>query len=138
MKQETLNYFNDLNYTITTQSDEVYELNQNRTGLTVELNFSVLNQGKLPEIQVQNTDKKLFFLALGDVEQIGIDNLESFFLNLDEHCSLVVLEEEFFEQSMKEIWMFLAKDPRERDVFKESRYYKGWVRRDMESKSLIM
>ncbi|CAE6954004.1 hypothetical protein ACOMICROBIO_FLGHMIGD_03292 [Vibrio sp. B1FLJ16] len=125
MKQETLNYFNDLNYTITTQSDEVYELNQNRTGLTVELNFSVLNQGKLPELQVQNTDKKLFFLALGDVEQIGIDNLEPFFLNLDEHCSLVVLEEEFFEQSMKEIWMFLAKDPRERDAFKESKYYKG-------------
>ncbi|CAE6949729.1 hypothetical protein [Vibrio sp. B1FLJ16] len=125
MKQETLNYFNDLNYTTTTQSDEVYELKQNRTGLTVELNFSVLNQGKLPELQLQNTDKKLFFLALGDVEEIGIDNLEPFFLNLDEHCSLVVLEEEFFEQSMKEIWMFLAKDPRERDAFKESKYYKG-------------
>ncbi len=125
MKQQTLDYFNDLNYTITTQSDEVYELKQNRTGLTVELNFSFLNQGKLPELQVQSTDKKLFFLALGDVEQIGIDNLEPFFLNLDEHCSLVVLEDEFFEQSMKEIWMFLAKDPRERDVFKESKYYKG-------------
>ncbi len=125
MKQETLSYFNDLNYTITTQSDGVYDLKQNRTGLTVELNFSVLNRGKLPELRVKNTDKKLFFLALCDVEQIGIDKLEPFFLNLDEHCSLVVLEEEFFEQSMKEIWMFLAKDPRERDVFKESRYYKG-------------
>ncbi len=125
MKQETLNYFNDLNYTVATQSDEVYELKQNRTGLTVELNFSAFNQAKLPEFQAQNTDKKLFFLALSDVEEIGIDNLEPFFLHLDEHCSLVVLEEAFFEQSMKEIWMFLAKDPRERDVFKESKYYKA-------------
>jgi hypothetical protein len=36
----------------------------------------------------------------------------------------VVFDEAFFEQTIKEIWMFLSIDPRNRDVFNESRFYK--------------
>jgi hypothetical protein len=38
---------------------------------------------------------------------------------------MVVYEEEFFEQSMKEIWMFLSNDPRDRDVFNDSKFYRA-------------
>ncbi|MGR5300396.1 hypothetical protein [Vibrio alfacsensis] len=124
MKQETLNYFDYLNYSIVTQSEQVYELKQNRTGLTVELNFSVLSKGKLPREYEQKTDKKLYFLDITDIESIGFETLEPFAIGLGEHCSMVVFEEEFFEQSMKEIWMFLSNDPRDRDVFNNSKFYK--------------
>ncbi len=49
MKQETLSYFDDLNYSVVTQSEDVYELTQNRTGLTVELNFSALGKANCPQ-----------------------------------------------------------------------------------------
>ncbi|MGR5238330.1 hypothetical protein [Vibrio alfacsensis] len=124
MKQETLNYFDDLNYRVIAQSEEAYQLKQNRTGLTVELNFSILGKGKLPIDCEQQTNKKLFFLDISDVEIIGFDALEAFVVGLEEHCSMVVFEEEFFEQSMKEMWMFLSNDPRDRDVFNNSKFYK--------------
>ena len=47
MKQETLGYFDDLNHSVMAQTEAVYELKQNRTGLTVELNFAVLDNGEL-------------------------------------------------------------------------------------------
>ena len=56
MKQETLSYFDDLNYSVMAQTEAVYELKQNRTGLTVEINFSVLGKGKLPAESEQRTD----------------------------------------------------------------------------------
>ncbi|MGV0458873.1 hypothetical protein LCE44_12025 [Vibrio harveyi] len=125
MKQETLNYFDDLNYSVVTQSEDVYELTQNRTGLTVELNFSALGKGKLPSESAQKTDKKLYFIDIDDIENIGFEALESFVIRLNEHCSMVVFEEEFFEQSMKEMWMFLSNDPRDRDVFNDSKFYRA-------------
>lgn len=125
MKQQTLTYFDDLNYRIIEQKEQVYKLEQKRTGLTVELDFSVLAKGTLPVISQQATDKKLFFIDISDIETIGFELLESFFNQLNEHCSVVVFEPEFFEQSMKEMWMFLSNDPRDRDVFKDSRFYKG-------------
>ncbi|MET2896733.1 hypothetical protein ABXV22_00255 [Vibrio rotiferianus] len=124
MKQETLSYFDDLNYSVVTQSEAVYELKQNRTGLTVELNFSVLGKGELPTESEQKNDKKLYFIDLDDIENIGFEALEPFVVGLGEHCSMVVYEEEFFEQSMKEIWMFLSNDPRDRDVFNDSKFYR--------------
>ncbi|HHP0464719.1 TPA: hypothetical protein ACRZZI_002319 [Vibrio harveyi] len=125
MKQETLSYFDDLNYNVVTQSEDVYELTQNRTGLTVELNFSALGKGKLPAESAQKTDKKLYFIDIDDIENIGFEALESFVIRLNEHCSMVVFEEEFFEQSMKEMWMFLSNDPRDRDVFNDSKFYRA-------------
>lgn len=125
MKQETLSYFDDLNYSVVTQSKAVYELKQNRTGLTVELNFSVLGKGELPTENEQKTDKKLYFIDIEDIENIGFEALEPFVVGLGEHCSMVVYEEEFFEQSMKEIWMFLSNDPRDRDVFNDSKFYRA-------------
>ncbi|HDM8125978.1 TPA: hypothetical protein P0E14_000749 [Vibrio harveyi] len=125
MKQETLNYFDALNYSVVTQSEDVYELTQNRTGLTVELNFSALGKGKLPSESAQKTDKKLYFIDIDDIENIGFEALESFVIRLNEHCSMVVFEEEFFEQSMKEMWMFLSNDPRDRDVFNDSKFYRA-------------
>ncbi|MCG9548179.1 hypothetical protein L1D27_07140 [Vibrio harveyi] len=125
MKQETLSYFDDLNYSVVTQSEDVYELTQNRTGLTVELNFSALGKGKLPTESAQKTDKKLYFIDIDDIENIGFEALESFVIRLNEHCSMVVFEEEFFEQSMKEMWMFLSNDPRDRDVFNDSKFYRA-------------
>jgi hypothetical protein len=125
MKQETLSYFDDLNYSVVTQSEAVYELKQNRTGLTVELNFSVLGKGELPTESEQKTDKKLYFIDINDIENIGFEALEPFVVGLGEHCSMVVYEEEFFEQSMKEIWMFLSNDPRDRDVFNDSKFYRA-------------
>ncbi|HDM8143708.1 TPA: hypothetical protein P0E33_002518 [Vibrio harveyi] len=125
MKQETLSYFDDLNYSVVTQSEDVYELTQNRTGLTVELNFSALGKGKLPSESAQKTDKKLYFIDIDDIENIGFEALESFVIRLNEHCSMVVFEEEFFEQSMKEMWMFLSNDPRDRDVFNDSKFYRA-------------
>jgi hypothetical protein len=125
MKQETLSYFDDLNYSVVTQSEAVYELKQNRTGLTVELNFSVLGKGDLPTESEQKTDKKLYFIDIDDIENIGFEALEPFVVGLGEHCSMVVFEEEFFEQSMKEIWMFLSNDPRDRDVFNDSKFYRA-------------
>ncbi|CAH1563097.1 hypothetical protein [Vibrio rotiferianus] len=125
MKQETLSYFDDLNYSVVTQSEAVYELKQNRTGLTVELNFSVLGKGELPTESEQKTDKKLYFIDLDDIENIGFEALEPFVVGLGEHCSMVVYEEEFLEQSMKEIWMFLSNDPRDRDVFNDSKFYRA-------------
>ncbi|MHA2688286.1 hypothetical protein [Vibrio harveyi] len=125
MKQETLSYFDDLNYNVVTQSEDVYELTQNRTGLTVELNFSALGKGELPAESSQKTDKKLYFIDIDDIENIGFDALESFVIRLNEHCSMVVFEEEFFEQSMKEMWMFLSNDPRDRDVFNDSKFYRA-------------
>ncbi|CAH1529147.1 hypothetical protein ACPV3O_09425 [Vibrio rotiferianus] len=125
MKQETLSYFDDLNYSVVTQSEAVYELKQNRTGLTVELNFSVLGKGELPTESEQKNDKKLYFIDLDDIENIGFEALEPFVVGLGEHCSMVVYEEEFFEQSMKEIWMFLSNDPRDRDVFNDSKFYRA-------------
>ncbi|WP_407833636.1 hypothetical protein [Vibrio rotiferianus] len=125
MKQETLSYFDDLNYSVVTQSEAVYELKQNRTGLTVELNFSVLGKGELPTESEQKTDKKLYFIDLDDIENIGFEAIEPFVVGLGEHCSMVVYEEEFFEQSMKEIWMFLSNDPRDRDVFNDSKFYRA-------------
>ncbi|MFV8406967.1 hypothetical protein ACNO6G_17865 [Vibrio harveyi] len=125
MKQETLSYFDDLNYNVVTQSEDVYELTQNRTGLTVELNFSALGKGKLPSESAQKTDKKLYFIDIDDIENIGFEALESFVIRLNEHCSMVVFEEEFFEQSMKEMWMFLSNDPRDRDVFNDSKFYRA-------------
>ncbi|GAB7227348.1 hypothetical protein VrSk94_10290 [Vibrio rotiferianus] len=125
MKQETLSYFDDLNYSVVTQSEAVYELKQNRTSLTVELNFSVLGKGELPAESEQKTDKKLYFIDIDDIENIGFEALEPFVVGLGEHCSMVVYEEEFFEQSMKEIWMFLSNDPRDRDVFNDSKFYRA-------------
>jgi hypothetical protein len=125
MKQETLSYFDELNYSVVTQSEAVYELKQNRTGLTVELNFSVLGKGELPTESEQKTDKKLYFIDIDDIENIGFEALEPFVVGLGEHCSMVVYEEEFFEQSMKEIWMFLSNDPRDRDVFNDSKLYRA-------------
>ena len=125
MKQETLSYFDNLNYNVVTQSEDVYELTQNRTGLTVELNFSALGKGELPAESAQKTDKKLYFIDIDDIENIGFEALESFVIRLNEHCSMVVFEEEFFEQSMKEIWMFLSNDPRDRDVFNDSKFYRA-------------
>lgn len=125
MKQETLSYFDDLNYSIISQTDDVYALKQNRTGLTVELDFSVLGSGKLPEPRAQKTDKKLYFLDISDIERIGFEVLEPFAIELEEHCSMVVYEPEFFEQSMKEMWMFLSNDPRDRDVFNDSKFYRS-------------
>ncbi|AXY03539.1 hypothetical protein D1115_22100 [Vibrio alfacsensis] len=125
MKQETLSYFDDLNYSIISRTDDVYALKQNRTGLTVELDFSVLGSGKLPEPRTQKTDKKLYFLDISDIERIGFEVLEPFAIALEEHCSMVVYEPEFFEQSMKEMWMFLSNDPRDRDVFKDSKFYRS-------------
>nr|WP_237705406.1 hypothetical protein [Vibrio rotiferianus] len=125
MKQETLSYFDDLNYSVVTQSEAVYELKQNRTGLTVELNFSVLGKGELPTESEQKTDKKLYFIDIDDIENIGFEALEPFVVGLGEHCSMVVYEEEFFEQNMKEIWMFLSNDPRDRDVFNDSKFYRA-------------
>lgn len=125
MKQETLSYFDDLNYSVVTQSEAVYELKQNRTGLTVELNFSVLGKGELPTESEQKTYKKLYFIDIDDIENIGFEALEPFVVGLGEHCSMVVCEEEFFEQSMKEIWMFLSNDPRDRDVFNDSKFYRA-------------
>lgn len=125
LKQTVLNYFDELNYRLVPASDEHYHATQNRTGLQVELDFSVLNKGKLPSDTQFEKDKKLFFMTVTDVEAIGFDGLENFASGLDEHCSLAILEEEFFEHTMKEIWMFLSNDPRDRDVFKESRFYKA-------------
>ncbi|EKM23685.1 hypothetical protein [Vibrio sp. HENC-03] len=125
MKQETLSYFDDLNYSVMAQTEAVYELKQNRTGLTVELNFSVLGKGKLPAESEQRTDKKLYFIDIEDIERIGFEALEPFVTGLGEHCSMVVFEEEFFEQSMKEMWMFLSNDPRDRDVFNDSKFYRA-------------
>lgn len=125
MKQETLSYFDDLNYSVMAQTEEVYELKQNRTGLTAELNFSVLGKGELPADSAQKTDKKLYFIDIEDIERIGFEALESFVVGLGEHCSVVVFEEEFFEQSMKEMWMFLSNDPRDRDVFNDSTFYRA-------------
>ncbi|MGI1899522.1 hypothetical protein REH74_018470, partial [Vibrio campbellii] len=64
MKQETLSYFDNLNYSVMAQTEEVYKLKQNRTGLTVELNFSVLGKGELPAESEQITDKKLYFIDI--------------------------------------------------------------------------
>ncbi|MBV7296287.1 hypothetical protein [Enterovibrio paralichthyis] len=125
LKQIVLNYFDELNYRLVPASDEHYHATQNRTGLRVELDFSLLGQGRLPQCQRFDKDKKLFFMTVSDAETIGFDILEDFVLGLDEHCSLAILEEEFFEHTMKEIWMFLSNDPRDRDVFKESRFYKA-------------
>ena len=125
MKQETLSYFDDLNYSVVTQSEAVYELKQNRTGLTLELNFSVLGKGELPAESEQKTDKKLYFIDIEDIENIGFEALEPFVVGLGGHCSMVVFEEELFEQSMKEIWMFLSNDPRDRDVFNDSKFYRA-------------
>ncbi|HHF3034283.1 TPA: hypothetical protein ACVO3D_001121 [Vibrio diabolicus] len=107
------------------QTEEVYELKQNRTGLTVELNFSVLGKGELPAESEQRTDKKLYFIDIEDIEHIGFQALEPFVVGLGEHCFMVVFEEEFFEQSMKEMWMFLSNDPRDRDVFNDSKFYRA-------------
>ncbi|MDA0382716.1 hypothetical protein [Vibrio owensii] len=125
MKQETLSYFDDLNYSVMAQTEAVYELKQNRTGLTVELNFSVLGKGELPADSEQRTDKKLYFIDIEDIERIGFEALEPFVTGFGEHCSMVVFEEEFFEQSMKEMWMFLSNDPRDRDVFNDSKFYRA-------------
>ncbi|WP_045484246.1 hypothetical protein [Vibrio owensii] len=124
MKQETLSYFDDLNYNVMAQTEAVYELKQNRTGLTVELNFSALGKGELPAESEQRTDKKLYFIDIEDIEHIGFEALEPFVTGLGEDCSMVVFEEEFFEQSMKEMWMFLSNDPRDRDVFNDSKFYR--------------
>ncbi|EGQ8040645.1 TPA: hypothetical protein RG678_002507 [Vibrio alginolyticus] len=125
MKQETLSYFDDLNYSVMAQMEEVDELKQNRTGSTVELNFSVLGKGELPAESEQRTDKKLYFIDIEDIERIGFEALEPFVAGLGEHCSMVVFEEEFFEQSMKEVWMFLSNDPHDRDVFNDSKFYRA-------------
>ena len=125
MKQETLSYFDDLNYSVMAQTEAVYELKQNRTGLTVELNFSALGKGKLPTESEQRTNKKRYFIDIEDIEHIGFEALEPFAVGLGEHCSMVVFEEEFFEQSMKEMWMFLSNDPRDRDVFNDSKFYRA-------------
>ena len=84
MKQETLSYFDDLNYSVVAQTEEVYELKQNRTGLTVELNFSALGKGKLPAESEQRTDKKLYFIDIEDIERIGFEALEPFVVGLSE------------------------------------------------------
>lgn len=107
------------------QTEEVYELKQNRTGLTVELNFSVLGKGELPAESEQRTDKKLYFIDIEDIEHIRFQALEPFVVGLGEHCFMVMFEEEFFEQSMKEMWMFLSNDPRDRDVFNDSKFYRA-------------
>ncbi len=125
LKLTVLNYFDELNYRLVPESDEHFHATQNRTGLQVELDFSLLDQGQLPQSQRFDKDKKLFFMTVSDAETIGFDILEDFVLGLHEHCSLAILEEEFFEHTMKEIWMFLSNDPRDRDVFKESRFYKA-------------
>ncbi|WP_413111871.1 hypothetical protein [Thaumasiovibrio sp. DFM-14] len=123
-KQTALNYLDELNYSVVSQSDNTYELKQNRTGLEVELDFSVLGKGILPSDITPKKDKKLVFFDISDIDSIGIDALEVHASQYGEHCSLVVIEDAFFEQTMKEIWMFLANDPRERDVFNDSRFYK--------------
>lgn len=123
MKDVVLNYFDELNYSVIEQTQSLYHLKQNRTGLEVEIDFSVLGQGTLPTDTAVNKHKKLFFLYVSDVETIGFEALEVFASDLNEHCSLAILEQDYFEHTMKEIWMFLANDPRDRNVFTESRFY---------------
>ncbi len=124
VKRTVLEYFDDLKYQVTSQTHECYQLKQKRTGLEVELDFSCLGKGVAPTDMSLNKDKKLIALTLTDIENIGFEKMESIAETLDEHCSFLIYEEEFFEQTMKEIWMFLSNDPRERDVFNDSRFYK--------------
>jgi hypothetical protein len=120
-----LNYFQDLKYEIITQNEAAYIVKQKRTGLTVELDFSFLGGTNLPKTSAFEADKKLIIIDVQDIESIGFTALEAFAEEMNPHYSLVVYEEEFFEQTMKEIWMFLSVDPRDRDVFNESRFYKS-------------
>ncbi|MDD1793691.1 hypothetical protein L4D06_13670 [Enterovibrio makurazakiensis] len=124
LKNAVLNYFEELNYRVVSEVGGVYHVKQNRIGLEVELDFSVLGKGILPRNTVLSHHKKLIFMGINDVETVGFESLERFASTLDQHCSLTVLEDEFFDQTMKEIWMFLSQDPRERDVFNDSRFYK--------------
>jgi hypothetical protein len=123
MKKATLNYFDGLKYFTESHVEEVYELKQKRTGLEVELDFSFLGQSQLPTHLEVKKHKRLIFIDATDAEKIGFEPIEGLMKKLDDHCSLVILEDEYFEHTMKDIWMFLSNDPRDRDVFTESRFY---------------
>lgn len=124
LKQATLDYFASLKYEVIEHSADSYLVKQKRTGLEVELDFSVLGRGELPQDNPPARDKRLAFLDVSDVETIGFDALGAFGEKLDQHFSVVIFDGEFSEQTMKEVWMFLSQDPRERDVFNDSRFYK--------------
>jgi hypothetical protein len=125
LKQATMSYFQDLKYIVTSKSDEVYDVKQKRTGLEVELDFSIYGKGELPANTQLNKDKRLIFINVCDVEKIGFDETENFCQTLNRHCSLIVLDDDYFEQTMKDIWMFLSIDPRDRNAFTDSRFYKA-------------
>ena len=124
MRQQLLNYIDELNYSVTFLDENRYLAKQNRTDLSLELDFSYFGKTSLPKLTSFTADKKLFLLGIQDVEAMDFDLVSVFIEQLDRHCSLVVLESETFEQTMKEIWLFLSDDPRQRNVFTESKYYK--------------
>ncbi|WP_047043005.1 hypothetical protein [Vibrio mexicanus] len=124
VKSALLDYFEQLNYQLCSQQEEYYHFKQNRTGLEVELDFRLLFDQSLSDCDLTvKKHKKLFVLDAKDIEKIGIEALEAFAEKLSLHCSMVVFEDGYLEQAQKEIWMFLSIDPRNRDVFNESKYY---------------
>lgn len=124
VKNALLDYFEQLNYNLCSQQDEYYHLKQNRTGLEVELDFRLLFDQSLSDSELTvKKHKKLFVLDAKDIDKFGIEALEAFAEKLSQHCSMVVFEDGYLEQAQKEIWMFLSIDPRNRDVFNESKYY---------------
>ncbi|UPQ86973.1 hypothetical protein [Vibrio sinaloensis] len=121
-----LNYFDQLNYSIVSQLHSTYLLRHNRTELCVELDFSCLEQATLPKLgqTLAQAHKRLVVIDVSDIEAIGFDRLEHYADALSTHESMVIFEADSVEQMQKEVWLFLANDPRERDVFNESRYYR--------------
>ncbi len=124
VKSTLLDYFEQLNYQLCSQQDEYYHLKQNRTGLEIELDFRLLFDQSLSDCDLTvKKHKKLFVIDAKDIDKFGIEALEAFAEKLSQHCSMVVFEDGYLEQAQKEIWMFLSIDPRNRDVFNESKYY---------------
>jgi hypothetical protein len=124
VKSALLDYFEQLNYQLCSQQDEYYHLKQNRTGLEVELDFRLLFNQSLSDCDLTvRKHKKLFIIDAKDIDTLGFDALEAFVEKLSQHCSMVVIEDGYLEQAQKEIWMYLSIDPRDRDVFNDSKYY---------------